>query len=134
MKRMDKNASFRPTAEAKGYLDGLKNAKVFRRAVDAYVFAAAYALKNEVDISQVSLRGRSELVDVSILDDEVCLALEAGVHAILRRAGQSEPTDEAAVLEFVTKYAEIGAGLLRERWAGKTGLQIQDDIRKLIET
>ena len=89
-------------------------------------------LRTKLDISQVSLRGRSELVDVSILDNEVRLALEAGVHAVLRRARLPEPTDEAAVLEFVTKYAEIGVGLLRERWAGKTGLQIQDDIRKLI--
>lgn len=132
MKQMDKSASFRPTAEAKGYLDELKNAKVFRRAVDAYAFAAAYALKNKADISQVSLRGRSELVNVSILDNEVCLALEAGVHAVLKRTGQPEPADKAAVLEFVTRYAEAGIGLLRERWAGKTGLQIQDDIRKLM--
>ena len=132
MKQMDKNASFRPTAEAKGYLDELKSAKVFRRAVDAYAFAAAYALKNSADISQVSLRGRSELVNVSILDNEVCLALEAGVHAVLKRTGQPEPADKAAVLEFVTKYAEGGIRLLKERWAGKTGLQIQDDIRKLM--
>ena len=133
MKQMNKNASFRPTAEAKGYLDELKNIKVFHRSVDAYVFAAAYALKNKADISQVSLRGRSELVDIRILDDEVCLALEAGIHIVLRRAGQPEPADEATVLELVTKYAEAGIGMLRERWAGKTGLQIQDDIRKLIE-
>jgi hypothetical protein len=30
------------------------------------------------------------------------------------------------------QYAESGVKLLKERWQGKTGVQIQDDIRKII--
>ena len=132
MKRLNEDTSFRPSAEAKGYLDVLKKTGVFRRSVDGYAFAAAYALKNNSDISQVELRGRSELVAVGALDEEVRLALEAGVHATLKRAGLPEPVDSAMVLDYVTKYAEAGLLVLKERWAGKTGLQIQDDIRKII--
>jgi hypothetical protein len=36
------------------------------------------------------------------------------------------------VLDLVTRYAEAGLELLKERWDGKTGVQIQDDIRKMI--
>ena len=132
MKHMNKEMKFRPTATANSYLKRLKKKEVFDRAVDAYVFAAAYALKRDVNPSQVSLNDRSELVEVGILDEDVRLALEAGVHAIVKRHGKPEPKDSGSVLDLVTRYAEAGLELLKERWDGKTGVQIQDDIRKMI--
>ena len=78
MKRMEKEAMVRPTSEAKGYLDHLKKLSVFRRAVDAYAFAAAFAMNQGMDISAVALKGRYDLTDVGTLDEEVRLALEAG--------------------------------------------------------
>lgn len=131
MLHLDPKATFRPTPEAKGYLDVLKKNGAFGRAVDAYVFAAAYALKNNAEISPLSSRGRQDLVLVGVVDEDVRLALEAGVHAVLKHNG-TEPKDSREVLEIVTQYAEAGLKLLKKRWDGKTGLQIQDDIQKLI--
>lgn len=131
MKRMERDAAIRPTSEAKGYLDHLRQQSVFRRAVDAYAFAAAFAMNQGMDISAVSLKGRSELTNVGTLDDEVCLALEAGAAVLARRNGV-ELTDSASVIDLVTKYAEVGLPALKERWSGKSGLQIQNDIQKLL--
>ena len=134
MKHIDPKATIRPTPEAKGYLNVLKENGVFSRAIDAYVFAAAYALKKHAKISPVSSRGRQDLVYIGIVDDDVRLALEAGVHAVLKHNRQPEPKDSREVLEILTQYAEAGFQLLKERWKGKTCLQIQDDIRKIINT
>jgi hypothetical protein len=131
MKRMEKGAMVRPTSEAKGYLDHLKKQSVFRRAVDAYAFASAFAMNQAMDISAVSLKGRYDLTDVGTLDDEVQLALEAGAAVLARRNGM-ELTDSASILDLVTKYAEVGLPALKERWSGKSGLQIQNDIQKIL--
>lgn len=132
MKRMEQDAAVRPTSEAKGYLDYLKQQSVFRRLVDGYAFAAAFAMNQGMDISEVSLRGRSELTNVGTLDEEVRLALEAGATVMVRRNGLPELTDSANVLDLVTKYAEVGLKTLKERWSGKSGLQIQNDIQKIL--
>ncbi|MGB3514090.1 MAG: hypothetical protein WBA93_33765 [Microcoleaceae cyanobacterium] len=132
MKRIDPNATIRPTPEARGYLDALKSQAVFGRKIDAYVFAAAYAIKQNADISQVSLTGRQDMAIMRIVHDEVRLALEAGVHAMTKRNSQPQPTESREVLEIITKYAEVGLNLLKVRWEGKTGTQIQDDIRRII--
>jgi hypothetical protein len=132
MKRMDQDAVIRPTSEAKGYLDYLKKQSVFRRAVDAYAFAAAFAMNQGSDISEVSLRGRSDLTDVGTLDEEVRLALEAGVTVLARRNGLPELIDSASIVDLVTKYAEVGLQTLKERWSGKSSLQIQNDIQKIL--
>ncbi|NEN90548.1 MAG: hypothetical protein F6K48_17215 [Okeania sp. SIO3H1] len=132
MKRIDPNATIRPTPEARGYLDALKSQAVFGRMIDAYVFAAAYAIKQNADISQVSLKGRQDMAIMKIVDDEVRLALEAGVYAITKRNSQPQPTESREVLEIITKYAEVGLNLLKARWEGKTCTQIQDDIRRII--
>lgn len=132
MIRLDKTRKFRPSSDAKGFLAYLKERAVFGRQIDAYAFAAAYAIKNNADISEVSLKGRSDLEEVGTLDDEVCLALEAGIHAIQKRNGRAQPENSQDVMDLVTKYAEVGLLLLKEKWVGKTGIQIQDDIRKVI--
>lgn len=132
MKHIDPQATIRPTPEAKGYLDALKNNGAFGRMVDAYVFAAAYALKNNVEISSVLPRGRQDLARMGIVDEDVRLALEAAVHTVQKRNGKPEAKDSGEVLDILTQYAEAGLKLLKERWQGKTGVQIQDDIRKII--
>jgi hypothetical protein len=131
---MEQKAAIRPTSEAKGYLDYLKRQSVFRRAVDGYAFAAAFAMNQGMNISEVSLRSssRSELTDVETLDEEVRLALEAGATVMVRRNGLPELTDSASVIDLVTKYAEVGLQTLKERWSGKSGLQIQNDIKKIL--
>ncbi|NES05811.1 MAG: hypothetical protein F6K22_25190 [Okeania sp. SIO2F4] len=58
----DPTATIRPTSEAKAYLDTLKNQAVFRGMIDPYVFAAAYAIKKNVDISQALLTGSQDIV------------------------------------------------------------------------
>jgi len=132
MIRLDKTRKFRPSSDAKGFLAYLKERAVFDRQIDAYAFAAAYAIKNNADISEISLKGRSDLEEVGTLDDEVCLALEAGIHAIQKRNGQPVPQDNQTLMDLLTRYAEVGLAMLREKWLGKTGIQIQDDIRKLV--
>lgn len=132
MIRLEKKRKFRPSSDAKGFLAYLKERAVFDRQIDAYAFAAAYAIKNNADISEVLLKGRSDLEEVETLDDEVCLALEAGIHAIQKRNGSLQTGSSQDVMDLVTKYAEAGLLLLKEKWMGKTGIQIQDDIRKII--
>lgn len=132
MKHIDPKVTIRPTPEANGYLQTLKNNGAFGRMIDAYVFAAAYALKNNLEVSSVPSRGRQDMVQINIVDEDVRLALEAAVHVILKRGGKPEPADSREVLDIVTQYAEVGLKLLKERWQGKTGTQIQDDIQKII--
>lgn len=133
MKHIDTKATIRPTPKAKGYLDVLKNNGAFSRAIDAYLFAAAYAIKTDADVTPVPSRGRQDLVYLGIVDDDVRLALEAGIHAVRERNGEPEPADSRELLEILTQYAEAGLKLLQERWDGKTGIQIQNDIRRIIE-
>lgn len=133
MKRIEISQKFVATSEAKGYLDYLKKKQIFKRAIDAYAFAATYAMKKNVDISQ-SIPGRSNsLAEVFRLDKDVLLALEAGVHVICKNNNRPEPKDSAEVLELVTKYAEAGIKLLQQKWKDKTSAsQIQKDIWQII--
>lgn len=132
MKRIDPTATIRPTPEANGYLKVLKNNGAFNRMIDAYIFAAAYAIKNNLDVVSIPSQGRQDLINIGIVEDDVRLALEAGVYAICKRNNQSEPVDSREVLEILTQYAEAGLKLLKQRWEGKVGIQIQDDVRKII--
>jgi hypothetical protein len=132
MKRIDSTAMIRPTPEANGYLKVLKNNGAFTRMVDAYIFAAAYAIKNNIDVYPISSAGRQDLINIGIVEDDVRLALEAGVYAICKRNGLPEPTDSREVLEILSQYAEAGLKILKQRWEGKVGIQIQDDVRKII--
>jgi hypothetical protein len=133
MKQMPIEEKFSATSKVKGYLDFLvKEQRVFIRAIDAYAFAAAYALKNNLEVPSPLKGQRHDLAEVFRLDDKVRLALEAGVYAVLKRTGQPEPADGQAVFDLVSRYAEVGLDLLKERWAGKTRIQIQDDIQKII--
>lgn len=131
MKQIKIKAMIRPTSEAKGYLDHLKKQSVFSNSADAYAFAAAFAMNQGMDVSAVSLKGRSDLTEMDTLDDKVRLALEAGAAVLARRNGV-DLTDSADVLDLVTKYAEVGLQSLKERWRGKSGLQIQNDIQKIL--
>lgn len=132
MKRMNTDGKFRVTSKAKGYLDYLKQNRVFPRALDAYAFAAAYALKNCTEIPPATCGKRHDMVEISRLDNSVRLALEAGVYAVAKRKGQPEPANSEEVLNLVSKYAEAGLEILKERWVEKTRSQIQDDIQKII--
>ena len=133
MKRIEISQKFVATSEAKGYLDYLKKKQVFKRAIDAYAFAATYAMKENADISQTISGRSSSLAEVFRLDKDVLLALEAGVHIMCKRNGRSEPKDSAEVLELVTRYAEVGIQLLQQKWKDKTSTsQIQQDIWQII--
>lgn len=133
MKRIEITQKFVATSEAKGYLDYLKKKQIFKRAIDAYAFAATYAMKQNADISQPLTSRSNSLAEVFRLDEDVRLALEAGVHVIRKRNSQPEPKDSAEVLEIVTKYAEVGIQLLQKKWQDKTSAsQIQKDIWQII--
>lgn len=132
MMRFNPRQKFRPSSDAKSFLQYLKERAVFGRQIDAYAFAAAYAIKNNLDISDVSLKGRSDMEEVGTLDDEVRLALEAAIHALYKHNGKPELEDPQSLMDSVTRYAEIGLINLQEQWSGKTSTQIQDGIRKLI--
>jgi hypothetical protein len=133
MKRIDPTSSIRPTPEANGYLKVLKNNGAFDRMVDAYLFAAAYAIKHDLDVAPIASLGRQDLINIGSVDDDVRLALEAGIHAICKRRDRSELRDGKEVLEILSQYAEAGLKLLKQRWDGKVGIQIQDDVRRIID-
>ncbi len=133
MKRIEITQKFVATSEAKGYLDYLKKKQIFKRAIDAYAFAATYAMKQNADISKLLTNRSNSLAEVFRLDEDVRLALEAGVHVIRKRNNQPEPKDSAEVLEILTKYAEVGIQLLQQKWKDKTSAsQIQRDIWQII--
>ena len=48
MMRLNKKQKFRPSSDAKAFLQYLKERAVFGRQIDAYAFAAAYAMKNNL--------------------------------------------------------------------------------------
>ncbi|MBW4536683.1 MAG: hypothetical protein KME09_22380 [Pleurocapsa minor HA4230-MV1] len=133
MERIEITQKFVATSEAKGYLDYLKKKQIFKRAIDAYAFAATYAMKQNADISQPLTNRSNSLAEVFRLDEDVRLALEAGVHIVRKRNNQLEPKDSSEVLEIVTKYAEAGIQLLQKKWQDKTSTsQIQRDIWQMI--
>jgi hypothetical protein len=134
VKRLDITKKFAATSEAKGYLDYLVDKKqVFKRAIDAYVFAATYAIKQNADISQPLFSRTNSLVEVYRLDEDVRLALEAGIHTICKQNHQPEPENSAEVMKLLTKYAEAGIQLLQQKWKDKTSTsQIQQDIWQII--
>lgn len=134
MKRLDITKKFAATSEAKGYLDYLVEKKqVFQRAIDAYVFAATYAMKQNADISQPLSSKTNSLVEVYRLNQDVRLALEAGIHTICKQNNQPEPENSTEVMKLLTKYAEVGIQLLQKKWRDKTSAsQIQRDIWRII--
>jgi hypothetical protein len=132
MKRIDTRESIRPTIQANNYLKSLKEKGVFERTIDAYLFAAAYAIKHNLEIASIPSRDRQTHVMMNIVNEDVRLALEAGIHAIRKRNQQLEPENSREVLEIITQYAEAGVESLRQRWEGKTAIQIQYDISKII--
>ena len=132
MKRINPKAVISSSVEANGYLKLLKNIGAFKYMVDAYLFAAAYAMKNNLEISSISPSQRQDVARIDVVDKRVLLAMEAGVYAVRKRNGQPQPSDSREVLEIVMQYAEAGLNVLKQRWEGKISIQIQDDIRKLI--
>ncbi|MDB9313591.1 hypothetical protein PN462_10815 [Spirulina sp. CS-785/01] len=131
MQRLDPNASISTTQEAKQYLEFLKDKKVFPYMIDAYFFAAAYAMNRDVEVEPVS--GLKTLAqNISFVDSDVFLALDAAVKAICKRKGKPEPKDNKEVANIVIQYAEAGLKLLKARWEGKIKSQIQNDICKII--
>lgn len=131
MQRLDTSAIVRPTPEAKGYLEVLKNNGAFVRMIDAYIFAASYAMKYNLEILPLPT-GRSDLVQLNLLDEDILLALAASIHIVRQRRGESPLTESREVLDILTQYAEAGIKVLKQRWEGKVGIQIQDDIRRII--
>ena len=132
MKRINPKAVISSSAEANGYLKLLKNIGAFKYMVDGYLFAAAYAMKNNLEISITPPSQRQDVARIDVIDKRVLLAIEAGVYAVRKRNGQPQPSDSREVLEIVTQYGEAVLDVLKQRLEGKISLQIQDDIRKLI--
>lgn len=132
MKHINLKAVISSSAEANGYLKLLKNIGAFKYMVDAYLFAAAYAMKNNLEIGSIPPNQRQDVARIDVVDKRVLLAIEAGVYAVRKRNGQPQPSDSKEVLETVVQYGEAGLNVLKQRWEGKINIQIQDDIRKLI--
>ncbi len=132
MKQINPKAVISSSLETNGYLKLLKNIGAFKYMVDAYLFAAAYAMKNNLETSSIPSSQRQDVARIDVVDKRVLLAIEAGVYAIRKRNGQPQPSDSREVLEIVIQYAEAGLDVLKQRWEGKISIQIQDDIRKLI--
>ncbi|BAZ44559.1 hypothetical protein NIES4102_15710 [Chondrocystis sp. NIES-4102] len=134
LKRIDITKTFRPTPEAREYAKWLKNKKVFERVIDAYLFAAAFALKNDLEIFPIPSKDRQHIVVnlLDLIDDDVCLALEAAVYAIRKRNKLPQPNDSDELIEIISQYAEAGIIHLKQKWQGKIVNQIQDDICKIL--
>lgn len=134
LQRIDITKTFRPTPEAREYAKWLKDKKVFERVIDGYLFAAAFAIKSDLDIFTIPSKDRQHIVVnlLGLIDDDVRLALEAGVYAIRQRSKQPQPTNSDELIEIISQYAEAGLIHLKQKWQGKVVNQIQDDIRKIV--
>lgn len=135
LQRIDITKTFRPTPEAREYVKWLSETKkIFPRMIDAYLFAAAFAIKNDLDIFPIPSKDRQHIVVnlLSLIDDEVRLALEAGVYVIRKRNNLPQPNNSDELIEIISQYAEAGIIHLKQKWQGKVVNQIQDDIRKIL--
>ena len=133
MIRIDnQKAVIRASTEAHSYLKLLQNIGVFKQMIDGYLFAAAYSIKNNLLIDLSAIEKPHEVARINVIDDNVCLALEAGIYAIRKRNNQPQPSNSKELLDILTQYAEVGLKALKQRWEGKVNIQIQDDIRKII--
>jgi hypothetical protein len=132
MNRIDPGANIRPTIEAKGYLEHLKNKGIFNRMIDAYLFAAAYGIKNDLEITPLVGSKREDLVMFGIVEEDVRLAVEAGLQIIRKRNGFFDEIDGKEALELLSQYAEAGLRVLKDRWNGRVKGQIQADICRIL--
>ena len=132
---LDSNYKVRPTQTAHTYLKHLKEKeKVFDRMIDAYLFAAAYALKEELEIESLTGSSRQDLVDLSIVDKDVLMSLSAGIYIVCQHKGQSQPKDSKDVGELLTQYAEAGLMYLQKLWKNKIKDQIYLDVIKFMKS
>lgn len=138
MKRIDITKTFRPTPETREFIRWLtETKKIFPRMIDAYLFAAALGIKKDFDIVPIVSKERQHIVVnlVGLIDDDVRLALEAGIYAIRKRKGQPQLSDSEELMEIISQYAEVGIIHLKEKWKDKATIsQIQDDIAKIINS
>ena len=132
MKRINPKTVIRSSTEARAYLKLLKDNGVFEQMVDGYMFAAAYAIKNNLDISLEPVNKKHDIAIMNVVNETIRLSLEAGIYAMCKRNEQSQPEDSKEVLDILTKYAEVGLKALKQRWEGKISIQIQNDICKII--
>ena len=133
MKRIDNlKTAIRASTEAHSYLKSLQKSGVFQYMIDGYMFAAAYSIKHNLDIDISSFEKPHEVARIDVVDDNVRLALEAGIYTICKRNNQPQPKNSKEIIDILSLCAEVGLKALKERWKGKISLQIQDDIRKMI--
>jgi hypothetical protein len=133
MKRIDNpKAVISASTEAHSYLKLLRKIGVFKHMIDGYMFAAAYSIKNNLVIDANHIEKPHEVAHVNVIDDNVRLALEAGIYTIRKRNNQPQPDNSKEVLDILSQYAEVGLKALKQRWEDKVNIQIQDDIRKII--
>ena len=133
MKRIDNpKGVIRASTEAHSYLKLLQKIGVFKQMIDGYMFAAAYSIKSNLNIDITLTEKPHKVARINVIDDNVRLALEARIHTICKRNNQPPPEDSKEVLEILSRYAEVGLKALKQRWEGKINIQIQDDIRKII--
>lgn len=132
MQRIDPSLKIYASETSRNYLQVLKDNKTFERMVDAYLFAAAFAIKQDLSIYGINLSNRQDLINISQIEPEVVLALTAGIYIICKKNSYPQPRDGKEVLDKICQYAEVGLRELKERWQGKVSNQIQADIERII--
>ena len=132
MQRIDPSLKIYASETSRNYLQVLKDNKTFERMVDAYLFAAAFAIKQDLSIYGTTLSNRQDLINISQIEPEVILALTAGIYIICKKNSYHQPSDGKEILDKICQYAEVGLRELKERWQGKVSNQIQADIEKII--
>ncbi|MFM8305790.1 MAG: hypothetical protein ACKN87_01615 [Microcystis aeruginosa] len=132
MQRIDASLKIYASETSRNYLQVLKDNKTFERMVDAYLFAAAFAIKQDLSIYGINLSNRQDLINISQIEPEVILALTAGIYIICKKNSYAQPSDGKEILDKICQYAEVGLRELKERWQGKVSNQIQADIERII--
>jgi len=99
MQRIDPSLKIYASETSRNYLQVLKDNKTFERMVDAYLFAAAFAIKQDFSIYGTTLSNRQDLITISQIDPEVILALTAGIYIICKKNSYPQPSDGKEVLD-----------------------------------
>jgi len=63
---------------------------------------------NKTSVSTEPLSNRQDLINISQIDQEVILALTAGIYIICKKNSYPQPSDGKEVLDKICQYAEVG--------------------------
>jgi len=116
--------------EHKGLLQRLKDdLKVFPTQLDAWAFAAAYAMnKHEAKEQPPTPRRKEQLPELRVLEAELITVLLESDNYLASTSGWEIITEARAATQRLSDWASLGLSLLSVEWEGRG----REQIRRMI--